>query len=68
MVPGGARLSSRIRQTVSVVAPAVAGFFIAELFGGVAMFIFALALGVAAVIATVSPAIRLIEDGSAQPA
>jgi len=68
MVPGRARLSSPIRQTVSVVAPVVAGFFIAEMSGGVAMVIFALALGVAAGIATASPAIRLIEDGSVQPA
>ncbi|MHB8393464.1 MAG: hypothetical protein ACYDC5_02960 [Candidatus Dormibacteria bacterium] len=49
-------------------APVVAGFFIAEMSGGVAMLIFALALGVAAGIATASPTIRPIEDGSVQPA
>jgi len=68
MVSGGARLSSRIRQSVSVVAPAVAGLFIAEMSGGVSVLSFALALSVAAGIATASPAIRLVEDGSAQPA
>ncbi|MHB8311940.1 MAG: hypothetical protein ACYDD0_01355 [Candidatus Dormibacteria bacterium] len=53
---------------MSVVAPAVARLFIAEMSGGVSVLIFALALRVAAGIATASPAIRLTEDGSAQPA
>lgn len=53
---------------LAVVAPAAAGFFIAEVSGGVAILIFALALGVAAVIATASPAIRRTEDRSAPPA
>ncbi|MHB8323643.1 MAG: MFS transporter [Candidatus Dormibacteria bacterium] len=49
---------------LAVVAPAAAGFFIAEISGGVALLIFALALGVAAVIATASPAIRRTESAS----
>jgi len=52
---------------LAVVAPAVAGFFIAEMSGGAALLIFALALGVAAVIATASPAIRRAEAPAAQP-
>lgn len=55
-------------MALAVVAPAAAGWFIAEISGGAALLIFALALGVAAVIATASPAIRRTEDASAQQA
>ncbi|MHB8331929.1 MAG: MFS transporter [Candidatus Dormibacteria bacterium] len=51
---------------LAVVAPAAAGWFIAEISGGAALLIFALALGVAAVIATASPAIRRAEAPAAQ--
>ncbi len=49
---------------LAVVAPAAAGFFIAEISGAAAMLIFALAMSVAAVIATASPAVRRAEEGS----
>ena len=49
---------------LAVVAPAVAGFCIAQISGSAALLIFALALGVAAVIATVSPALRCAVQSS----
>lgn len=68
VVTGGAQLSSPIRHTVSVAVPTVAGSFIAEISGGYSCSSLPVALSVAAGIATASPAIRPIEDSSAQPA